>query len=341
MPRKPTLRQQVAQLTDTWEPRIQSAFLEAVADIANRAELGRIIERLERGDINGAIAAVHLDPAAFRALDEAVTAAYGAGGTAAVSRMPRIPDPMGGNVVVRFDMRAPRAEQYIREHSSNLVTRIVDDQRVAIRAALEQGLIDGRNPRSTALDLIGRVSRGSNGRVGGIIGLSAPQASAVDTARAALLSGDPERMRAYLALTRRDRRFDATVRKAIAEGRALDQVTVSRITGRYSDRLLALRGETIARTETLGALSRSRAEAFEQAIDSGAVQRSQVKKLWIATLDDRTRDSHAAVNGEKVGLDERFSNGLLYPHEPNAPASEVVACRCSYEIMIDFLEGIE
>jgi hypothetical protein len=243
--------------------------------------------------------------------------------------------------VIRFDVRAPRAEAYLREHSAQLVTRIIDDQRQAIRSVLETGLIEGRNPRNTALDIIGRTSRATNSRTGGLIGLSAPQARAVDNARSGLISGDPTAMREYLNLSRRDRRFDSTVRKAIAEGKALSADVVARITGRYSDRLLQLRGETIARTETLGALARSKEEAFRQAIDTGAVQATQVKKVWQATLDNRTRDSHAGVNGERVGLNDRFSNGLLYPHEDGAPASEVISCRCSYDHVIDFLAGLE
>jgi hypothetical protein len=148
-------------------------------------------------------------------------------------------------------------------------------------------------------------------------------------------------MREYLSLTRRDKRFDATVRKAIAEGKALPADVVQRITGRYSDRLLALRGETIARTETLGALARSKEEAFRQAIDTGAIQATQVKKVWQATNDSRTRDSHRGVDRERVGLDALFSNGLAYPHAEGAPASEVVNCRCSYDLIVDFLEGLQ
>lgn len=344
MARKPTraqLRRQFEELAAEWEPRVRDAFLSAVADIANRAELGRIIERLERGDIAGAIDAVHLDPSAYRALETALTGAFGAGGAATVSGMPVLHHPAGGQAVIRFDIRAPRAEAYLREHSAQLITRIIDDQRSAIRSMLETGLREGRNPRSTTLDIVGRTSRATNSRTGGVIGLSGPQAQAVENARSALTSGDPSAMREYLGLARRDRRFDGTVRKAIAAGKPLSAEVVSRITGRYADRLLALRGETIARTETLGALARSKEEAFRQAIDTGAIQAQQVKKVWQATRDNRTRDTHRHVNGERVGLDERFSNGLLYPHEGGAPASETVNCRCSYDHVIDFLSGIE
>ncbi|PHR83103.1 phage minor head protein [Henriciella sp.] len=344
MARRPTraeVRRQFETLADQYEKQLLDAFIEAVTDIANRAEIGRMVERLERGDIQGALDAVHLDPAAFRTLEEAFRAAYGAGGVAAVSGMPALRDPNGGRLVVRFDMRAPRVERYLREHSSSLVTRIIDEQRESIRLVLQRGMMEGANPKRTALNIVGRVQRGSNRRTGGILGLSGPQARAVENARSGLLSGDPDAMRAYLGLTRRDKRFDRTVAKAIREGKGLDRDTVARITGRYSDRLLALRGETIARTETLGALARSKDEAFRQLVDTGAVQAQQVKKRWVATKDNRTRDSHAAIDGDMVALDQPFSNGLLYPHAPGAPAEEVVNCRCTYEHVVDYLAGIE
>ena len=342
--RKPTraqLRRQFEAIAERYQPEMRNAFLAAVADIANRAELGQIIARLERWDIQGAIAAMHIDPAAYRALETSIQSAFGAGGNATVSGMPMLRDPSGGVVVLRFDMRAPRAEQYILEHSAQLVTRIVDDQRRAVSVALQQGLIDGRNPRSVALDIVGRVARGSNSRAGGVIGLTAQQAGAVDKARSALISGDVAGMRAYLNLGRRDKRFDSTVARAIRDGVPVSADMVARITGRYSDRLLALRGETIARTETLAALARSKEEAFRQAVDTGAVQSTQVKKRWIATKDNRTRDSHAAVDGEVVGFEGVFSNGLAYPHEEGAPAEETINCRCTYDLTIDFLAGIE
>lgn len=52
-----------------------------------------------------------------------------------------------------------------------------------------------------------------------------------------------------------------------------------------------------------------------------------VKKEWLATLDDRTRADHAAVDGERVAPDATFSNGLMYPSEIN--------CRCTTITIID------
>ena len=61
-----------------------------------------------------------------------------------------------------------------------------------------------------------------------------------------------------------------------------------------------------------------------RAIERGA----DVVKQWDSTLDSRTRESHQKLDGEIVGVHEVFSNGLLYPSDPNGSAGEVINCRC-------------
>lgn len=72
--------------------------------------------------------------------------------------------------------------------------------------------------------------------------------------------------------------------------------------------------ERIARTEVLGSSNGAELEAYKQ---TDIVQKIE----WLATMDDRTRSSHASMNGEKVLKGKSFSNGLKYPSEPN--------CRCT------------
>jgi HK97 family phage portal protein len=43
-------------------------------------------------------------------------------------------------------------------------------------------------------------------------------------------------------------------------------------------------------------------------------------KVWSTSLDDRVREEHIELEGEKVDVDANFSNGLSFPSEPN--------CRC-------------
>lgn len=81
----------------------------------------------------------------------------------------------------------------------------------------------------------------------------------------------------------------------------------------------------IARTESTRAENSSRLEAFKHAETLGIKQ----KKVWIATGDERTRESHQRVNGEMVDLDKPFSNRLMYPGDPAGDSKEVINCRCA------------
>mgnify|MGYP000040573674 FL=1 len=84
------------------------------------------------------------------------------------------------------------------------------------------------------------------------------------------------------------------------------------------------RTKTIARTEGHRIQQTSSRDAQYAAKKKGA----DVLKQWDASLDGRTRDSHARVDGEIRELDEKFSNGLMFPGDPSGGAAEVVNCRC-------------
>lgn len=83
----------------------------------------------------------------------------------------------------------------------------------------------------------------------------------------------------------------------------------------------ASRALMIARTEVGAAAGEGQQQAFDL---SGFEQ-----KMWIASMDKSTRDSHAALNGEIVDIDKSFSNGLMYPGDPAGGADEIINCRCT------------
>ena len=62
------------ELLSTYEPRLAAAFREAIETIKSTIVLGRVVERLERGDINGAVGAMQIEPEAFSALTRAMAA---------------------------------------------------------------------------------------------------------------------------------------------------------------------------------------------------------------------------------------------------------------------------
>ncbi|MCR4671982.1 MAG: phage head morphogenesis protein [Lachnospiraceae bacterium] len=89
-----------------------------------------------------------------------------------------------------------------------------------------------------------------------------------------------------------------------------------------------------ARTATTSAENAGRLEAMKRAQSMGIKQ----QKEWMAALDDRTRESHRYVDGEKVDIDKKFSNGLMYPGDPSGPAREVWNCRCT---MVTAVVGVD
>ena len=84
-----------------------------------------------------------------------------------------------------------------------------------------------------------------------------------------------------------------------------------------------------ARTLTTGAENGGRFSCSQRLEKLGVQQQKQ----WMATLDKRTRDSHRRLDGEIVDMDQPFSNGLMYPGDPDMMHShpeEVYNCRCRY-----------
>lgn len=90
------------------------------------------------------------------------------------------------------------------------------------------------------------------------------------------------------------------------------------------------RARTVARTETIGAVNAGvyRAAVLD-AQDRGDVAPA---KLWLSTMDDRTRPTHTAADRQRTLLTSPFQVGgaqLLFPGDPRGPAQEVIMCRCS------------
>lgn len=84
------------------------------------------------------------------------------------------------------------------------------------------------------------------------------------------------------------------------------------------------RAATIVRTEGHRIQIAAQKNTMQKASDAGA----DIVKIWNATLDGKTRPSHARVDGEIRELDEKFSNGMLEPADKAGGASEVINCRC-------------
>ena len=98
----------------------------------------------------------------------------------------------------------------------------------------------------------------------------------------------------------------------------------------YNDRMPVYRRENIARTETIKA-SNVVSNALYEAWGSKG-------REWLATRDSRTRDTHAAADGQVRAFGKKFDVGgyaMEYPGDMNAPAALICNCRCSLIPIID------
>jgi hypothetical protein len=123
------------------------------------------------------------------------------------------------------------------------------------------------------------------------------------------------------------RRVKVIITQGLAEGLSMADIalTISEI----GEIATFYRAQRIAWTEIVAA---SNAGSFQAVLQSGVG--NKVKKVWLATRDSRTRDSHAAVDGQKRDMMGFFNVGgyeMKFPGDTSrgAPAKEVVQCRCT------------
>ena len=80
-------------------------------------------------------------------------------------------------------------------------------------------------------------------------------------------------------------------------------------------------GELVSQTETTITMG--------TAIDSVMSAAGFTSKRWVSQRDDRVRDSHEQCDKQGwIPISQKFTNGLKYPGQSDAPLSEIANCRC-------------
>ncbi|NEE12001.1 phage portal protein [Streptomyces sp. SID7499] len=106
----------------------------------------------------------------------------------------------------------------------------------------------------------------------------------------------------------------------VAEGESIPELRarLQRVFTNLSD----YRATMIARTETVGGYNQA---SFLAALDAGAT-----RKTWLATADQRTRETHRQENGRSAPMNKRFTlTKSRWPADPTAPAAQSIQCRCA------------
>lgn len=94
-----------------------------------------------------------------------------------------------------------------------------------------------------------------------------------------------------------------------------------------------------ARTSVTSAENKGRFDSYKQAETDGII----LKKEWLATRGNRTRDWHASLDGVQEEIDTPFTNEygeIMYPGDPNAHPANVYNCRCTMVVkVVGFKKG--
>lgn len=128
------------------------------------------------------------------------------------------------------------------------------------------------------------------------------------------------------------KQITASVTSAILQGKSIKHMAddlQSRIVTMNRDSAIRT-----ARTAVTGAQNAGRMDSYFAAEKMGI----KCRKEWMATLDGRTRHSHAMLDGEVVDNDKKFSNGCRFPGDPNGTPAEIYNCRCT---LVSVIEGID
>lgn len=310
-------RKRLEELLGRLEPAMAKRYRQVMQRVRSKRTLAQLEAALEGGA--GPLVGAILDDidAATAVLASRAAAAHTLVAQEVAAALSTVLDEL-----VDYDATNVRAVNALTRSRYALISHINEEQRQAIGEALRIGQVNGWNPRKTAV-----LIRDS-------IGLTPHQTGIVANYRRSLEQLD----RKALSYKLRDARSDKTVASAIERGVEIPPKQIDKMVGRYADRQLALRAETIARTETLRAIHEGQDEGYQQAIDAGKLEQSRLQCRWHAGTAPRTRNWHASMNGQKRRHGVPFRSGqgneLRYPCESGAPASEVINCRCGKSVRV-------
>jgi Phage Mu protein F like protein len=221
--------------------------------------------------------------------------------------------PMEGQGVIPlgFDPIDPALVTGQQRAAATFIDRVAATIEAVIDQDIRHGLTNGMGA-----DEIAQVIKQT-------IGLTPRQAAAVQNFRRLLENGDA----AALDRVLRDRRFDASVQRAI-DGGTLDPAQIDRMVERYAERYVAHRAKVIANTETLRAANAGRRAAWEQFADRRGLDDSDVLRFWQTATDERVCPVCSAIPGmnpDGVPLDGMYATPigpLMMPPDPHP------SCRC-------------
>jgi hypothetical protein len=213
-------------------------------------------------------------------------------------RKVRFAKDIGG--LFNFDRFSPATQAKIRAYQDSFIAGLETDARDVIEAVVLDGLRAGMTPDQLADD------------IRAVIGLTDRQAKAALNYRRMLYDLDPAALQRQLT----NLADDAVLQAAIVEGKALEQAAIDAMFTNYIDNSLDYRAATIAQTESVRAASAGLQDAYDQAVDRGALTYESITQHWQIALDEKTCPTCRSIpamispvlNPDGVALGEMFDS---------------------------------
>ena len=324
------------------EGKLAKAVLSALIEQAASVSIDAIAEALIAGDVGKVLALLDL-PAALAPLSKLTPAIqdglYAAGGATAAGMF------RPGQAQFVFNRLNPRLINWLNQYSLGLIREINTTTKEGIRQYLVSGMNAGKGPKQVATE------------VKGIIGLTNRQAQAVKNFRSELETMHTRRSAGAWGLGKkparvngtqvsildedganadgvnhrrlRDFRFDGQVSAALQSGKPLTPAQIDRMVKAYERKYLAYRARTIGRTEALRTTNVGVQDAWQQAIDTGRVSETQVRRQWIVARDERLCESCGPIPRLNPKIGVKHGQPFATPDGPQFLPPLHPNCRCT------------
>lgn len=131
------------------------------------------------------------------------------------------------------------------------------------------------------------------------------------------------------------KQITASVTSSILQGKSIKHMAddlQKRITTMSRDSAIRT-----ARTAVTSAQNAGRMDSYAAAEKMGI----NLKREWVATLDNRTRHAHAMLDGQQADIDKPFKvdgYDIMFPGDTSAPGYLVYNCRCTTIAVVDGID---
>lgn len=292
------------RVADAAHPKLKAAVREGLRAVAEKHVTTKdLMAGLATGSVGEAVHAIQwagLENDLFARFQPVLLAtAVHAAHSLAAAPVAKAIPPVQATLGASFDQTNARAVQWARVYAANLALNLAAEAQQAVRSIVVQMFEDGIPPQEAA-----------------------------------------RRIRAMIGL---DRRYSAAVlnyqARLLANKVPIPPETVTKLVSRYSDRLLAQRAETIARTEAIRASVTGQQLLWQDQIDRGVLSPDRIRQVWLVTPDESlcpvcasipSKDNQPPVGG-LFDVPETGEQVTGPPMHPN--------CRCDVALLVASPDG--